>query len=59
MAHSWFPEFMRQLTERSPRLTIELVVDYSPALNERLISNELDILLAMNGYLPTKQIEYE
>ena len=50
---------MRQLTERSPRLTIELVVDYSPALNERLISNELDILLAMNGYLPTKQIVYE
>lgn len=59
IAHSWFPEFMRQLTERYPRLTIELAVDYSPALNERLMSNELDILLAMNGYLPPKQIEYE
>ncbi|XKH61502.1 LysR family transcriptional regulator [Halomonas sediminis] len=59
IAHSWFPTFMQQLTERYPRLIIELTVDYSPALNERLISNELDILLAMNGYLPPEQIEYE
>ncbi|PRY64102.1 LysR family transcriptional regulator [Vreelandella songnenensis] len=59
IVHSWFPEFMHQLTERYPRLIIELTVDYSPALNERLAGNELDILLAMNGYLPQAQIEYE
>lgn len=59
IAHSWFPGFMRQLTERYPRLIIELTVDYSPVLNEKLLSNELDIVLAMNGYLPEKQIEYE
>ncbi|MFB9868850.1 LysR family transcriptional regulator [Vreelandella sulfidaeris] len=59
IAHSWFPEFMRRLTERYPRLTIELTVDYSPVLNERLLSNELDIVLAMNGYAPQKQIEFE
>ncbi|MDR5904043.1 LysR family transcriptional regulator [Franzmannia qiaohouensis] len=57
IAHSWFPDFMRQLTERYPRLTIELTVDYSPAVNRRLINNELDILLAMNGYLPAEQID--
>lgn len=57
IAHSWFPDFMRRLTERYPRLTIELTVDYSPAVNQRLIGNELDILLAMNGYLPSDQIE--
>lgn len=59
IAHSWFPEFMRRLTEQYPRLTIELTVDYSPVLNERLMGNELDIVLAMNGYSPQKQIEYE
>lgn len=59
IAHSWFPEFMRRLTERYPRLTIELTVDYSLVLNERLLGNELDIVLAMNGYSPQKQIEYE
>lgn len=59
IAHSWFPTFMQQLTARYPALIIELTVDYSPALNERLLSNELDVLLAMNGYLPTEQIEYD
>ena len=59
IAHSWFPTFMQRLTERYPRLIIELTVDYSPALNERLNSNELDILLAMNGYLPSEQIDHE
>lgn len=59
IAHSWFPDFMRRLTERYPGLTIELTVDYSPVLNEKLLANELDIILAMNGYLPQKQIEYE
>ncbi|WP_249975518.1 LysR family transcriptional regulator [Vreelandella olivaria] len=57
IAHSWFPVFMQRLTERYPRLIIELTVDYSPVLNERLMSNELDILLAMNGYLSPEQIE--
>lgn len=57
IAHSWFPVFMQRLTERYPRLIIELTVDYSPLLNERLMSNELDILLAMNGYVPVEQIE--
>ncbi|BCB60100.1 transcriptional regulator [Halomonas sp. A020] len=59
IAHSWFPRFMQRLTERYPKLIIELTVDYSPALNERLTGNELDILLAMNGYLPQEQIDQE
>lgn len=57
IAHSWFPEFMRRLTGRYPRLIIELTVDYSPSLNQRLIKNDLDILLAMNGYLPQEKID--
>ncbi|MCC5901459.1 MAG: LysR family transcriptional regulator [Halomonas sp.] len=59
IAHSWFPAFMQRLTERYPKLMIELTVDYSAVLNERLISNELDILLAMNGYLSPEHIEYD
>ncbi|MDP3534378.1 LysR family transcriptional regulator [Halomonas sp. M1] len=59
IVHSWFPVFMQRLTERYPKLMIELTVDYSPALNDRLMSNELDILLAMNGYLSPEHIEYD
>ncbi|MCC5884030.1 MAG: LysR family transcriptional regulator [Halomonas sp.] len=57
IAHSWLPDFMRCLTQRYPQLTIELSVDYSPALNRRLAKNELDILLAMNGYLEPESID--
>lgn len=56
IAHSWFPEFMRCLAERYPRLSIELTVDYSQALNDRLLASELDIVFAMNGFLPAEQI---
>jgi DNA-binding transcriptional LysR family regulator len=57
IAHSWLPDFMRCLTQRYPLLTIELNVDYSPALNRQLAANELDILLAMNGYLEPERID--
>lgn len=57
IAHSWLPDFMRCLTQRYPQLTIELSVDYSPALNRRLAKNDLDILLAMNGYLEPERID--
>ncbi|MFQ3787326.1 LysR family transcriptional regulator [Halomonas sp. A29] len=57
IAHSWLPDFMRRLTERYPQLTIELSVDYSPALNQRLAGNDLDILLAMNGYLDPDRVD--
>ncbi len=59
IAHSWLPDFMRCLTQRYPQLTIELSVDYSPALNRRLAKNDLDILLAMNGYLEPERIDQE
>ncbi|MGR2737075.1 LysR family transcriptional regulator [Billgrantia sp. Q4P2] len=57
IAHSWLPDFMRCLTQRYPQLTLELSVDYSPALNRRLAKNDLDILLAMNGYLDPERID--
>lgn len=57
IAHSWFTGFVRNLTEKYPRLTIELTVDFSPALNQRLLNNDLDIILAMDGYLPGSSIE--
>lgn len=57
IAHSWLPDFMRCLTQRYPQLTLELSVDNSPALNERLAKNDLDILLAMNGYLAAERID--
>ncbi|MHB0777617.1 LysR family transcriptional regulator [Halomonas sp. WWR20] len=49
IASSWFPTFMRRLAERYPQLTIELMVDISPFLHQRLADNDLDMLFAMDG----------
>ncbi|MFC0266417.1 LysR family transcriptional regulator [Kushneria aurantia] len=57
IANSWFADFMGRLAERHPRLTIELTVDMSPLLHQRLIDNDLDMLFAMDGIPPGINIE--
>ncbi|MHA3027439.1 LysR family transcriptional regulator [Chromohalobacter israelensis] len=52
IASSWCPTFMRRLAERYPQLTIELTVDISPFLHQRLAENDLDMLFAMDGVAP-------
>ncbi|MGM8931558.1 LysR family transcriptional regulator [Salinicola halophyticus] len=52
IAHSWFSTFLTQLAERHPQLTIELTVDISPALQQRLADNDLDMIFAMDGVAP-------
>ncbi|WP_110667856.1 LysR family transcriptional regulator [Salinicola halophilus] len=49
IAHSWFSDFLTQLAERYPAITIELTVDISPALHQRLADNDLDMIFAMDG----------
>lgn len=49
IANSWFPAFMRQLAERYPKLTLEMTVDISPCLHQRLADNDLDMLFAMDS----------
>ena len=52
IAHSWFSTFLTQLAERHPQLTIELTVDISPFLHQRLADNDLDMIFAMDGVAP-------
>ena len=49
IAHSWFPRFMQRLTERYPKLLIQLTVDYSPAPHDPSIGHQLYNLLALNA----------
>jgi len=57
IAHSWFSAFLTRLAERHPRLTIELTVDISPFLHQRLADNDLDMIFAMDGAAPTLSVE--
>ncbi|MBZ9539100.1 LysR family transcriptional regulator [Modicisalibacter tunisiensis] len=57
IANSWFPDFMRRLAERYPQLTLELTVDISPQLHQRLADNDLDMLFAMDGAAPGLAVE--
>lgn len=57
IAHSWFSGFLSQLAERHPQLTIELTVDISPFLHQRLADNDLDMIFAMDGTAPNLSVE--
>ena len=48
---------MRRLAERYPQLTIELTVDISPLLHQRLAENDFDMLFAMDGVAPGLCVE--
>ncbi len=47
IVHVWISEFIHQLHEQYPNLTIELTVDTSINLRERLIKRELDMAFLM------------
>ncbi|WP_251978780.1 LysR family transcriptional regulator [Salinicola avicenniae] len=57
IAHSWFSAFLMRLAERHPQLTIELTVDISPVLHQRLADNDLDLIFAMDGVAPGLSVE--
>ncbi|WP_110690045.1 LysR family transcriptional regulator [Salinicola endophyticus] len=57
IAHSWFNTFLNRLAERHPQLTIELTVDISPFLQQRLADNDLDMIFAMDGVAPNLAVE--
>ncbi|GHB24751.1 LysR family transcriptional regulator [Salinicola rhizosphaerae] len=57
IAHSWFSTFLTRLAERHPQLTIELTVDISPFLQQRLADNDLDMIFAMDGVAPGLSVE--
>lgn len=55
IVHSWLPRFLEQMTARYPALTIDLDVDISTTLRERLLQHRLDLAFAV-GPLATPAI---
>ncbi len=47
IVQSWLPEFIAALREEFPRLNVEIDVDISRSLRERLLSNAIDLALLM------------
>lgn len=47
IAHSWLPDFLTELASRFPEMTLELEVDSSPGLAEKLRQNDIDLAFLM------------
>ena len=47
IVQSWLPEFVARLREAFPKVTIEIDVDVSHVLRERLLGNEIDFAILM------------
>ena len=47
IVQSWLPEFVSRLREAFPKVTVEIDVDVSLILRERLLGNEIDFALMM------------
>lgn len=47
IVQSWLPEFVSRLRETYPKVTVEIDVDVSKTLRERLLGNEIDFALMM------------
>lgn len=43
LVHTWLPVFLRRVATTYPRLAIEVEVDVTPSLSERLRAHELDL----------------
>ncbi|MEO1424290.1 MAG: LysR family transcriptional regulator [Pseudomonadota bacterium] len=47
IVQSWLPEFVRSLGTAYPKLSVEIDVDISLALRDRLLENKIDVALLM------------
>ncbi len=47
IAQSWLPELLNQLSIKYPRMVIELEVEGTPGLSQKLINHELDLAFLM------------
>jgi DNA-binding transcriptional LysR family regulator len=56
LVHTWLPDFIREVNATFPRLTLELEVDISPRLLERLSGFEIDLCF-MVGPLSVPHIQ--
>lgn len=50
IVHTWLPIFIQQVSTVFPRLSLEIEVDISPNLRERLLNREIDLAFLMEGF---------
>lgn len=50
IVHSWLPQFIEHVNRVYPRLALEIEVDISPNLRDRLISQEIDLAFLMEPF---------
>lgn len=50
IVHTWLPRLIERVSREYPRLTIEIEVDISPNMRERLISREIDLAFLMDTF---------
>ena len=50
IVHTWLPRLIERVSRDYPRLTIEIEVDISPNMRERLISREIDLAFLMDTF---------
>lgn len=43
IVQTWLPDFIKEVSQRYPHLSIEIEVDISPSLRSRLLAQEIDI----------------
>lgn len=49
VVHSWLPHYIRQLNSDFPHIVVDLTVDASATLSERLSDGELDLVIQVEG----------
>lgn len=47
VAHSWLPSLLTNLSDMYPKMTLELEVEGTPALRQKLLNHELDLAFLM------------
>lgn len=55
IVHTWLPRFVERMAKAYPRLELEIEVDITPNLRERLIAQELDLVFVL-GALAAPQL---
>lgn len=50
IVHTWLPRLIERVSRDYPRLTIEIEVDISPNMRERLVAREIDLAFLMDTF---------
>ncbi len=50
IVHTWLPRFVERMAKAYPGLVLEIEVDITPNLRDRLVAQELDLVFALGAF---------